>query len=368
MMQPAAIPMTAQFEACWPAFPVLLRDAAGAQVDGVLYAGLGSADTAWYRLDTRNRDTGWQRMGRFPGAVPSGAASAASGQFIFVFGGCITPAGHSPRQSDAVWRYDTVSDAWQQLDLRLPLGLLGASALAQADGAIVLIGGYHRTQFDDFCRAHGAAGDTERGQLLRAYMARPLAAFAWNDHLWRFDPAALSLQDQGQLPFAGTCGAAAIEMDGMAIIASGEIKPGLRTPLAWHALPEGGWRQAALPQAQPGVPQEGVAAAFAGLCSGVPVIAGGTNFPGANANYARQQWHAHAGLAKTWRRELYYFDGRNWQLLGLLPAPRAHGLAFQVGGALLLVGGDTDGGAAILETLAIRLSSGPGHATVSHPD
>lgn len=366
MMQPAATTMTAQFDHCWPAFPVLLREAAGAQVDGVLYAGLGSADTAWYRLDTVSR-AGWQRMADFPGAVPSGAACAASGQSIFVFGGCVTAAGHSPRQSDTVWRYDTVSDAWQQLNLQLPLGLLGASALAQADGAIVLAGGYHRTQFDDFCRAHAAASDAERGQLLRAYMARPVADFAWNDHLWRFEPAALSLQDLGQLPFAGTCGAAAMLATGMLVIASGEIKPGLRTPLAWHAQPDGGWRQMALPPAEPGVQQEGVAAAFGGLCGGVPVIAGGTNFPGAHANYAQQQLHAHAGLAKTWRRDIYYFDGRCWQLLGLLPAPRAHGLAFQVGDALLLVGGDTDGGAAALETLAIRLSDGPGHATVSHP-
>lgn len=367
MTQPAAATMTAQFDDSWPAFPVLLREAAGAAVNGMLYAGLGSAGTAWYRLDTSGRASGWQPMAPFPGAVPSGTACAASGQSIFVFGGCITPSGNSPSQSDAVWRYDIVHDAWQQLDLRLPLGLLGASALAQADGAIALIGGYHRAQFDDFCRTHAAASDAERGQLLRAYMSRPVAAFEWNDHLWRFDTSKFSLQDQGKLPFAGTCGAAAIDMNGLAIIASGEIKPGLRTPLAWHALPNGGWRQAALPQPAPGVLQEGVAAAFAGLCGGVPLIAGGTNFPGAQANYARQQWHAHAGLTKTWRRELYYFDGRCWQLLGLLPVPRAHGLAFQVGNALLLVGGDTAGGGAVLETLAISLSGGPGHATVSHP-
>jgi len=129
----------------------------------------------------------------------------------------------------------------------------------------------------------------------------------------------------------------------------------------------GGWEQRALPDTAPGVPQEGVAAAFGGLCGGMPVLAGGTHFIGASANYAQQQLHAHAGLAKSWRRELYGFAGGQWRLLGLLPAARAHGLSFQVGNSLLLVGGDTDGGAATLETLAITLSNGPGHDTVSYP-
>ncbi|WP_219134435.1 YjhT family mutarotase [Janthinobacterium sp. UMAB-60] len=372
MLQPAATTLTApfdlQFDHSWPAFPVPLREAAGAAIGGMLYAGLGSAGGAWYRLDTARRTTGWRRMADFPAAAPAGAACAASGQSLYVFGGAVTPAGHSARQSDAVWRYDIQLDVWQPLDLLLPLGLLGASALAQADGSIVLFGGYHRAQFDDFCRAHAAASEAERPQLLRAYMARPVAAFAWNRHQWRFDPRNGTLQDEGLLPFAGTCGAVAIDAAGAAVVASGEIKPGLRTPLTWHARQDGGgWEQFALPEMAPGVPQEGVAAAFGGLCAGVPVLAGGTHFTGANANYAQQQLHAHAGLAKTWCRELYGFDGRRWCQLGLLPAPRAHGLSFQVGDSLLLVGGDSDAGAATLETLAITLSNCPGRDTVSYP-
>ena len=360
--------MTAQFDTSWPAFPVPLRDAAGAALGGQLYAGLGSAGTAWYRLDTAHRAAGWQRLADFPGTAPAGAACAASGQCLYVFGGAITPAGHAAQQSAAVWRYDSVANRWQALDLPLPLGLLGASALAQADGSIVLFGGYHRAQFDAFCTAHAAAGELERPAILRAYMARPVAAFEWNRHQWRFDPRNGTLQDEGALPLAGTCGAVAIDANGAAILASGEIKPGLRTPLAWHARRDGnGWDRHALPATAPGVPQEGVAAAFGGLCGGMPVLAGGTHFIGASANYAQQQLHAHAGLAKSWRRELYGFAGGQWRLLGMLPAPRAHGLSFQVGNSLLLVGGDTAGGAAILETLAITLSNGSGHDTVSYP-
>ena len=368
MLPPDATTMTAQFDTSWPAFPVPLREAAGAALGGQLYAGLGSAGTAWYRLVTAHRAAGWQRMADFPGTAPAGAACAASGPYLFIFGGAITPAGRGARQSGAVWRYDSVANSWQPLDLPLPLGLLGASALAQADGSIVLFGGYHRAQFDDFCQAHAAASEAERPQLLRAYMARPVAAFGWNRHQWRFDPRQGTLHDEGALPFAGTCGAVAIDANGAAILASGEIKPGLRTPLAWHARRDGsGWDRHALPDTAAGVPQEGVAAAFGGRCGGIPVIAGGTHFIGASANYAQEQWHAHAGLAKTWRRELYGFDGSQWRGLGLLPAARAHGLSFQVGNSLLLVGGDTDAGAAILETLAITLSNGPGRDTVSYP-
>lgn len=357
-----------QLDRTWPAFPVPLREAAGAAIGGMLYAGLGSAGTAWYGLDTARREHGWQRMADFPGTAPAGAACAASGQFLYVFGGAITPAGHCARQSDAVWRYDSAANSWQRLDLQLPLGLLGAAALAQADGSIALFGGYHRAQFDAFCQAHAAAGELERPPLLRAYMARPVAAFEWNRHQWRFAPRTMTLRDEGLLPFAGTCGAVAIAAAHGPILASGEIKPGLRTPDIWHARRDGsGWDQFALPETAPGVAQEGVAAAFGGLCGGIPVLAGGTHFIGARSNYAQQQLHAHAGLAKSWRRELYGYGGGQWRQLGLLPAARAHGLSFQVAGSLLLVGGDTDSGTAIQETWAIRLSNGSGHDTVSYP-
>lgn len=375
MPDTVAAPINVQIATDWPAFPVLLREAVGARVGAALYAGLGSAGQAWYRLGTQDRDAGWQRMADFPGLPPAGAACAASGSLVFVLGGAVQPEGQAMRQSDAVWCYDTLSDQWRRLDTALPLGLLGASAMTRDDGGIVLSGGYHRGQFDAYCRAHAAAGEAERAMLQRAYMARPVADFEWNRRQWLLDAASGALTDLGALPFPATCGAAAFQVGGLAMLAGGEIKPGLRTPLSWQAQPDGSWRPAALPASAPGVPQEGVAAAFGGLCGGVAVLAGGTSFPGAGARYAQQHLYAHAGLAKSWRRELYYFDGRDWQLHGLLPAPRAHGLAFQVGEALLLVGGDTDGSAAMLDTWSIslfirlsdQLSDEPGHATVSHP-
>lgn len=375
MPDTVAAPTNVQIATDWPAFPVLLREAAGATVGAALYAGLGSAGQAWYRLDTQCLEAGWQRMADFPALPPNGAACAASGSLVFVLGGAVQAEAQPMRQSDAVWCYDTASDQWRQLDTALPLGLLGASALTRDDGGIVVFGGYHRGQFDAYCRAHAAAGEAERAMLQRTYMARPVADFEWNRRQWLFDAASGALTELGALPFPGTCGAAAFRIGGWPVLAGGEIKPGLRTLLSWHALPDGSWRQAPLPATAQGEPQEGVAAAFGGLCGGVAVLAGGTNFPGAGARYAQQHLYAHAGLAKVWRRELYYFDGRDWHLLGLLPRPRAHGLAFQVGSTLLLVGGDTDGGAAMLETWSIslfitlsdQLSDEPAHATVSHP-
>lgn len=379
---PASAALSVQLDMSWPDFPVPLREAAGARIGQALYAGLGSAGAAWFRLDLLQRDAGWQRMADFPGAVPSGAAHAATGTALYIFGGCLAADGeHAARQSDAIWRYDSIKDSWSELGVTLPAGLLGAAAVASDAGTILLFGGYNRQQFDAFCSAQAQAGDeVQRAALLRAYMNRPITAFDWNRQVLRFDTASASMHNTGATPFLPTCGAAAMLADGRIVLAGGELKPGLRTPLVWRSsdladMHDGDahrltWSAQRLPDTGDGVQhsaQEGVAAAFGGVCGGVALLAGGTNFPGAAHNYEHQQWHAHAGLVKTWRRELYRHDGRQWACIGALPAGRAHGLAFSVGSALLLVGGDTDGGVPIRQTWALTLSNAAARDTVSIP-
>ena len=65
----------------------------------------------------------------------------------------------------------------------------------------------------------------------KQYLSQPPAAFRWNRHLLAYDAKLDVWEDLGELPFAPRCGAAmAVLPGGILVIATGEIKPGLRTP------------------------------------------------------------------------------------------------------------------------------------------
>ncbi|MCA1855225.1 YjhT family mutarotase [Massilia oculi] len=349
----------------WPDFPVALKEATGARVDNVLFAGLGSAGQAWFSLDTA-RDTGapasWRRRADFPFAARSGAAAAAAGDMIYVFGGCGRPApGQSLQQFDSIACYDPGCDSWTELPARLPVGMLGACAAA-IGSSIYLFGGYDKPQFDRFFQEYEAAAEERRPGLQHAFMARSVDDFAWNDRVWEFDTVRQAWHDRGPTGHAPTCGTGIIVNGRALTLACGEIKPGLRTPktsqvsihasrLDWQAMD-------ALPAGEQ--PQEGIASAFAGKCVRVKILAGGTHFPGARRAYESGELYAHKGLRKLWRDEIYISRRDVWELAGHLPQGRASGLSFEVEQGLLLVGGDTQDGTPCLETWLLSYNESTG--------
>ena len=341
-----------EVDTSWPEFPVVLREAVGARAGAKLFAGLGSAGASWYALDADTPAAIWQQCADFPGAVPSGAACAATDAHVFVFGGVISaPDSACLQQSDAIWRYDIARDHWEQLSLLCPVGFLGASACRINTTRLWIVGGYNRSQLDAFFRQQQMLDDAGRKALLHQYMDRPVEDFGWNPQIWELDTQALTLKAVAAFPQTARCGAGLIHASEHLWYVSGESKPGLRDPLISSfsirdGVPE---MQAAacLPAAQEGMLQEGVAAAFAGAYGGMPVVAGGPNFPGAAECYRAGQHYAHAGLRKSWRREIYIYRNQQWHKIGNLPAGRAHGLMFELAQGLLLVGGDTQDGAPV---------------------
>jgi len=356
------------FEFAWPDFPLPLQEAVGARLGDMLFAGLGSAGQAWFALDTGAPSKAWQRRAKFPFAARKGAVAAAANGKIYVFGGCgRSSEDQSLRQFDSICCYDPQSDSWTELPVRLPVGMLGAAvAVAAAPAAlgasIFMFGGYNKPQFDQFFHEYEAAPQAHQPAILYAFMNRKIADFAWNDHVWKFDARTHAWRDLGQVPHAPTCGSSTI-VDGADVwLASGEIKPGLRTATVKHVSIRNGellWRaEKDLPAADQ--PQEGIAAAFSGKCGRVKILAGGTNFIGARRNYQSGKKFAHHGLAKRWRDEIYVLRDEAWELAGRLPQGRATGLAFEVEQGLLLVGGDTQNGDPCLETWLLSYSESTG--------
>lgn len=346
----------------WPDFPAPLKEGVGARIGNVLFAGLGTAERRWFSLDIQADVKVWRACAAFPFAVRNGAVAVAALGKVYVFGGC----GRAPEQGalhqfDSIACYDPQSDEWSELPVRLPVGLLGASAVV-FDHSIYFFGGYNKEQFDQFCREHEAATSEQKAAILWDYMDRSAPEFEWNNTVWKFEIDACCWRDLGRLPHAPTCGSAVIVDGEDVLLVSGEIKPGLRTPAIQRATVRNGvplWRaEHKLPPCNQ--PQEGVAAAFAGKCGIVKVVAGGTNFVGARARYASGQAYAHQGLPKLWRDEIYVLRNETWEVAGYLPQGRATGLAFEVEQGLLLVGGDTQNGSPCLETWLLSYDESAG--------
>jgi len=352
-------------DARWPDLPVGVKSGVAARVGDTVYVGLGSAGAEFYSLDLADPAKGWVRRADFIGPATSGAAAAASNGTIYVFSGNGKPTADaaSPIIFDTVYAYDTAADAWSPVDTRTPVGLSGAKALPLADGRIAIIGGYNKELFDKYL-ADVAATPKDKdpegfATLVSGYMSMLPRAYRWNAEVLAYDPAANAWGKLGDNPFLPNCDSAIAPMGENAfLVVSGEIKPGLRTPNVKEVAFEGAaarWTQVAdLPPLAEGEPQEGVAGAYAGTVGGTVLVAGGANFPGARANSEAGKWFAHEGLAKTWRDEIYAFDGNAWKTVGALPRGLAYGASFSTPDGVLVVGGEDSEGHPRSEVFALR--------------
>ncbi|WP_378941924.1 YjhT family mutarotase [Mesorhizobium sp. ANAO-SY3R2] len=349
----------------WPDLPEGINRGISARVGDTLFVGLGSAGASLYALDLSDASRQWAIQASFPGPAPSGAACAASGGRLFVFGGVgkTTPDAATPIVFDAVHAYDATADVWAEIDARTPCGLLGAKAATLVDGRIVFFGGYNKQVFEGFVAGLSVlerAGDIEgAARFTRSFLDRAPEDYRWNAEVLCYDPAANVWSSLGASPCLPNCDAALVETaTDKLILASGEIKPGLRTPEVKAVAVAGAvasWQQLApLPTPPSEAVQEGVAGAFAGTLGEKVIVAGGTNFVGAWANAANGKWYAHEGLTKGWRTEIYALGEGGWSIAGQLPEGLGYGASFSLAEGVLLVGGEDGQGASRAEVFCLR--------------
>ena len=350
----------------WPNLPVAIKSGIGVQVDGVAYVGLGTAGAGLYALDLSNPAQGWKARAPFPGPPTNGAAAAAAGGKVLVFGGNgkATLNARSAIIFDDVYMYDTIEDRWSRLETHTPVGLSGAKALSLSNGRIAFVGGYNKQLFNDYLAALSMLDPTtqpgEFARLVRGYMGMAPKDYRWNGDILWYDVELNVWGSYGQNPFPPNCDSAAVETqkDGFVLV-SGEIKPGLRTPEVKRVsfrkdICE--WRRLAdLPNLVGDEVQEGLGGAFAAYTQGRILVAGGVNFKGSRANSEAGNWYSHEGLAKSWRDEIYAFDGGEWLQIGRLPQGLAYGASFSLSAGLLIVGGEDCAGNARDEVIAVNI-------------
>lgn len=359
-----AAPALAQSAQTYPDLPVGIKNGVGGLIGDTIYIGLGTAGQKFYALDLSASPRQWKEVASFPDPARDQAEAAVVGGKLYVFGGMgkATPDATST-VFNQVHVYDPASNSWTRLNTRAPREVAGGVATAQGD-RIILFGGVNKNIFDGYFTDLAAAGTdkTKSDAVARAYFDQRPQDYFFGRDVEAYTPATNSWQSLGTVPFQGRAGAALVNQNGTLTVVNGEIKPGLRSPttqrgvlengaLTWNALPD-------LPAPAGGGAQEGVAGAYAGTSHGAVLVAGGANFPGAQANFASGKLYAHEGLTKTWRSDVYALQDGQWKVVGQLPAPLGYGLSVQRGDELIVVGGEQAGGTPGTGVYSIELDGG----------
>lgn len=331
----------------WPDFPVPMKQGAAARVGSKVFAGLGSAGSAWFVLDTLGGKRGWERLAPYPGLQRENPTAVSLGHHIYFFGGQITLS-QTPQAlqvDESVYRYDTFSDTWECLPTRAPFGLLASSAATLDNRTIVFVGGVNKSVFDSFALERaGCGGNAEKAaQLTESYLNKRPEDYFFMKTVLQFDPGHLCWSALAQVPGEVTIGAAVAVRNGMLTMASGELKPGLRSrhmrefwldgqgQAHWSQEPIGGipWEQ-----------QDGFAGGYAGYSGNTLLLAGGATFPGSVRQYQSGQRWAHRGLRKVWSDRVYAYTHGQWRVAGRLPAPMGYSPYIQLDDGVLVIGGE----------------------------
>lgn len=195
-----------------PQLPFPWSNGAGALVGSKIFIAGGirgnngeAASDTFLMLDLDNSGEGWQQLPSWPGETVGFSVAAACGGKFYLFGGRDFGPGRPTEIKPYGYAYDTVSGAWQQLPGEFPV--MAGSAATVGD-EIWIFGGVE--------------------EILPTDPSHP----GFPKKIRRYNPAANTLEAVGEttVPVAVTT-TAVKRTDRDIILASGEERPGVRTPL-----------------------------------------------------------------------------------------------------------------------------------------
>lgn len=331
-----------------PDIPEPLKNGTGAvDKNGVIYVGMGSAGTAWYKIDLKNKDNVWERIEPFPGSAREQSVSAFLDGELYVFGGIGKENSKSTLQvfSD-VYKYSPNNNKWQKVNTISPVGLAGHTGIKLDEDMLLITGGVNEHIFDKyFMDLKITSNDIKENQnVINSYFNKPANDYFFNKRAFVYNAKKNKWEDAGELPGTGTAGSASVVENNKIMIINGEIKPGLRTDIVYHAIWSNGkltWIKNSLLPPPPGDKyQEGLAGAFSGYSNGVVLVAGGANFPGAKQNYINGKYYSHEGISKKWRDDIYGLINGKWKYMGKMKQPLGYGVSVNYGNEIFLIGGE----------------------------
>lgn len=226
-----------------PPLPVAITNASAAAVDDIVYAGGGETplgtSARFYKLDLKDLTSGWQALKNIPVSVSHMTlVSSGNGRDLYLMGGrCKTTSGISIMYN-RTFMYNTGSDTWIE-KARLPYPLSAASALLVNNRQIALFGGDKGqifTQIERLLRAAKEEPDSLKKDFLTKEKERlQLQHPGFSNSILLYDLFTDGWEEGGAAPFNIGVTTTAVKSGKRIWIPTGEIKPGIRSPLVLMA-------------------------------------------------------------------------------------------------------------------------------------
>ena len=337
-----------------PETPVPFKSGTGAIDNDTVYIGLGSAGTAWYKLDTQAKDKKWKALAAFPGGPRDQATSAFIDGNLYVFGGIGKNSEGLTQVFNDVHKYNPKTNSWVKLMSHAPVGMAGHVTFVH-NGKAYVTGGVNQNIFNGYFEDLNEAGkDSATIDKINAhYFDKKAEDYFFNKFLLSFDPSTQQWSYAGESAWYGTAGAAVVNKGDKTWLINGEAKPGLRTDAVFELDFTGNnlkWNKLA-PVSSP----DGVAGGFAGVSNDSLIFAGGAGFKGSRENYQNGKNYAHEGLKKSYSADIHLWHNGKWDKSGELSQGRAYGVSLPWNNSLLIIGGETAGGKAVTDSVLITV-------------
>ncbi len=357
---------TSGYATTLPDIPEPLKNGTGAiDNNGVVYVGLGTAGTSWYKIDLKKQHKDWERIKPFLGGAREQSVSMFLNDELYVFGGVGKKNSESPLQvySD-VYKYSPLKNTWQKVDTISPVGLTGHTGVKLNETMALITGGVNEHIFDKYFIdiAAATADGSEKNKVIYNYFNKPAKDYFFNKIVFIYNAKENTWENAGELPGAGTAGSSSVIENNSLMLINGELKPGLRTDVIYRAMWDNDrltWlKNSQLPPSPGEQLQEGLAGAFSGYSHGVLLVGGGANFPGAKQNYTNGKFYSHEGINKKWRDEVYGLINGHWQYMGKMKQPLGYGVSVSYGDEVFLIGGENAKGKPVSSVTSFTMRDG----------
>jgi cyclically-permuted mutarotase family protein len=227
-----------------PDLPVAITSGGAAAICSMVYfaGGLdpGGAVATFYCLNLNALEDGWIRLPDLPVALSHSVVVAQddeSGTCIYVIGGR-NKTGEESAFQGIVWKFSPFSGIWtHDSDIRRedqPLMLSAGAGVAAGKHSIVLFGGDKGVIFNQTERLNSAI-EKSAGEERRIFLERKDSLLrnhpGFNRGILVYNTISKSFKYAGDIPADGPVTTTAVRWQGMVVIPSGEIRPGIRTAL-----------------------------------------------------------------------------------------------------------------------------------------
>ncbi|MDR6804988.1 cyclically-permuted mutarotase family protein [Dyadobacter sp. BE34] len=229
-----------------PALPVPLANAAAASLGNVVYVAggehAGKPSNGFFALDLSEAKPKWQTLPALPVAMSHSVAvvqSNGKASCVYVLGGRSATARGISDLHGTNFCYDPAKREWAQRagisDGTTPTNLSAGTGVANGASYIVLLGGDKGDTFNRIetynARIAAAQTDGEKQRLQAEKVALLQAHPGFSKDIYLYNTITDAWAKIGELPGAAQVTTTAVKAGEEILIPSGEVKPGVRTPV-----------------------------------------------------------------------------------------------------------------------------------------